>query len=164
MTTDEGVDPLDLFNDLSLDIQSRRQKHIEEQEQDFPGKTSPKNRGSRLDNPSHEWLHSLTSKEFSVGGVATKFYGIGALAAALGRKPVTIRSWESKGWIPQASFRTPAPKSEQVPGKAVKGRRLYSEAQLVFLVEAAMQFAIDDPKEPNWDGFRRYVAEHYPKR
>lgn len=163
MTTD-GVDPLDVFNDIDLNIQSRRQRHIEEQEHDYPGKTAPKNRGTRLDNPTHDWLQSLPSKEYSVGGVVTRFYGIGALAAALNRKPVTIRSWEAKGWIPQASFRTPAPRAEQVPGKAVKGRRLYSEAQLVFLVEAAMQFAIDDPHEPNWDGFRKHVAKGYPKR
>ena len=80
----------------------------------------------------------------------------------LNRKPVTIRSWEAKGWIPPASFRTPAPKSEQIPGKAVKGRRLYSEAQIVFLVEAAMAYAIDDPDSPDWKGFRKHIADNYP--
>jgi len=85
------------------------------------------------------------------------------LASALNRKPVTIRSWEAKGWIPPASFRTPAPRSEQIPGKAVRGRRLYSEAQIVFIVEAAMQFKIDDPNHNDWNGFRKQIAEHYPK-
>lgn len=82
---------------------------------------------------------------------------------ALNRKPVTIRSWESKGWLPSASFRTPPPRSEQIPGKAVKGRRLYSEAQIVFLVEAAITYAIDDPVKPDWVGFRKHIEDNYPR-
>lgn len=151
-------DPLDVFND----IPSKIGQHMEEGP-DFPGSTSPKNRGKVLDRSQHEWLQSLKSSEFLVNGQAKVFYTIGALAQALNRKPVTVRSWEAKGWIPPASFRTPAPRGETVPGKAVKGRRLYSEDQLVFLVEAAMTYAIDDPNSPDWDGFRKHIAEHYPK-
>jgi len=152
-----STDPLDYF----YDITSRRSRVVDEDGPDYPGKTAPKNRG--VDKVTHEWLHSVKSHEYSVGGTVTNFYTIGALAQALNRKPVTIRSWESKGWLPPASFRTPPPKGEQVPGKATKGRRLYSETQVVFLVEAAIEYQIDDPDSPDWDGFRSHIASHYPK-
>lgn len=154
-------DPLDLFNE-GFDIKSRRQTAIED-DKEYPGNTPPKNRGKHLDSPTHEWLSSLPCTEYSVNGVTKKFYTIGALALAMKRKPVTIRAWESKGWIPAASFRTPPPKGETVPGKAIKGRRLYSEAQLVFLVEAAMVFDIDNPHSPDWSGFRKHIADNYPR-
>lgn len=154
-------DPLDLFND-GFDIKSRRQKAIED-DKEYPGNTPPKNRGSNVDTATHAWLNDLPSYEYLVGSVAKKFYTIGSLAKALGRTPVTVRSWEAKGWLPSASFRTPPPKGEQVPGKQVKGRRLYSEAQIVFLVEAAITFNIDDPHNPNWKGFRKHIADNYPR-
>ena len=151
-------DPLDIFND----IPSKIGQHMEEGP-DFPGTKTPKNRNKVLDNSQHEWLQSLNSSEYLVNGVVKKFYTIGSLAMVLKRKPVTIRAWETKGWIPPASFRTPPPKGETVPGKAVKGRRLYSEDQLIFLVEAAMTFQIDDPNSPDWKGFRKHIADNYPR-
>jgi hypothetical protein len=151
-----STDPLDYFNALT----SKREQ--DDDGPDYPGNVAPRNRGGGVDSATHEWLNSLRSYEYLVNGMARRFYTVGALASALNRKPVTIRSWEAKGWIPPASFRTPAPKSEQIPGKAVKGRRLYSEAQIVFLVEAAMAYAIDDPDSPDWKGFRKHIADNYP--
>lgn len=148
-------DPLDFFFDITSS------KKYEEDPEAFPGKTPPKNRGKST-RASHEWLDSLPSKEYLVGGAAKRFYTIGAVAQALGRKPVTIRSWEAKGWLPPASFRSPPPAGTQLPDKPVKGRRLYSEHQLVTLVEGAIQYGLSDP-EPDWDGFRQYIQEHYPK-
>jgi len=150
-----------MFNAIVSEKEASR--NAENDGPDFPGKTAPKNRGAVVDSVTHEWLNGLKHQEYAVNGVTHKFYTVGALASALNRKPVTIRSWEAKGWIPQASFRTPAPRSEQIPGKAVKGRRLYSESQIVFIVEAAMQFKIDDPNHNDWDGFRKHIADHYPK-
>lgn len=151
-------DPLAVFNE----IKSKRQQQIDDGP-DYPGNIAPRNRSNGVVHTSHDWLNSLKATEYSVGGVVKRFYSIGALATALNRKPVTIRSWESKGWIPPASFRTPAPQGEQLPGKALKGRRLYSESQLVFLVEAAIAYAIDDPVKPDWAGFRKVIADNYPK-
>lgn len=152
-------DPLDLFN--GFDIKSKRQQALEDPK-DYPGGRAPKSRRV-VDSPEHEWLNELRAYEYAVNGVPQKFYTVGSLAKVLNRSTVTIRSWESKGWIPPASFRTPTPNGEQAPGKAVRGRRLYSEAQLVFLVEAAMTYKIDHPKEHNWDGFRRHIASNYPR-
>lgn len=150
-----SADPLDLFKRLAGETD-------EDDGKDYPGTVAPKNRGTVHVPATHQWLESLPSQEYSVNGITKRFYTIGSLARALNRKPGTVRSWEAKGWIPPASFRTPSPKSEQIPGKAVKGRRLYSEAQLVFLVEAALEYAIDDPNSPNWKGFKKHIADNYP--
>ena len=152
-----STDPLDIFNRLAGEV-------VEDDGPDYPGKVAPKNRGGHPRTATHNWLESLPSHEYTVNGIKKRFYTIGALASALNRKPVTIRSWESKGWLPSASFRTPPPRSEQIPGKAVKGRRLYSEAQIVFLVEAAMQYALNDQHNQDWAGFRKHIADNYPKQ
>ena len=128
----------------------------------YPGSTPPRNQAQVLDSEDDEWLTRLPSYEFLLGGVARKFYTVGSLAKALGKQPVTIRSWEQKGWLPPATFRTPPPKSEQLPGKAVKGRRLYSEEQLRFLVRAYEKYILN-PRRPNWDGFRAHIKNQYPK-
>lgn len=152
-------DPLDVFNNLD----SKIGRHMKE-EKDFPGNTAPRNRGVvtpiRIE---HDWLKQLRSSEYQVNGVTKRFYTVGELGRALKRKAVTIRSWEAKGWLPPAMFRTPPPQGEQLPGKAVKGRRLYSEAQVVFLFEAAVRFSIDDVHNPDWEGFRQHISDKYPR-
>lgn len=152
----ESIDPLDYFNAIT---DKKAHAHDPDPEA-FPGKTPPRNRGNNA-QAVHSWLDTLPFQEYLVGGVPKRFYTIGALAQALNRKPVTIRSWESKGWIPPASFRTPPPKSSQLPERPSKGRRLYSESQIVFLVEASMVFDISG-LNPNWEGFRDHINQHYP--
>lgn len=124
--------------------------------------TAPPVHRTTVDSLDNEWLASLPSHEYMVGGVVKRFYTIGILARVLQRTPVTIRSWERKGWLPKATFRTPAPAGEQIPGKAVKGRRLYSEAQLQCLYEAHQRFSLDDPYQADWKGFRNYIKHNYP--
>ena len=155
MTVTE-TDPLDFFNSLS-----ERRKKREGGDAMYPGSTPPRN-PEVIDKEEDSWLHSLPFKEFLVNGEPRKFYSIGSLATALGTQPVTLRSWEQKGWLPTASFRTPAPKGPQVPGKAVKGRRLYSQEQVVFLAQAYDKYILS-PRKPNWDGFRSYIKNQYPR-
>lgn len=70
-------------------------------------------------------------KVYKVKGVDTEFFTIGQLGMALGgRKPVTIRKWETQGIIPKPTFRKP---SEDPRGQ----RRLYSRAQVEGLVKIA---------------------------
>jgi hypothetical protein len=64
----------------------------------------------------------------TMGGKTVEFFTIGQLALALNRRPVTIRSWEAKGAIPLARYRTPA-----IGGK--EGRRLYTRRQVEGLVD-----------------------------
>lgn len=94
-----------------------------------------------------------------VHGVKTEFFSIGDLAHALGRKPVTVRSWEDKGWLPSSGYRTRAPKGEQVPGKEVRGRRLYTRRQIEVVVAAAEESGVlgANLRNADWKKFRRLV-------
>jgi len=65
-------------------------------------------------------------------GEEREFFTVGQLALALGRRPVTIRTWERNKVIPNATF--------QIPGKDgdPRGlRRLYSREQVEGLVKIA---------------------------
>lgn len=152
------IDPLDFFNALEK-RNAPKPVSPSEEERLYPGKTPPRNQ--LIDRSGESWLNELPSQEFLVNGVARKFYTIGSLAKALGKQPVTIRSWESKGWLPPANFRTQAPRSEQLPGKTAKGRRLYSQEQLVFLTEAYDKYVLS-PRKPNWAGFKKHIKTQYP--
>jgi hypothetical protein len=127
----------------------------------YPGSLPPKNRQEiNTDSP----VDGLPSREYLVDGTPTKFYTIGALSRALGRSPVTIRSWESKGWLPAATFRSPAPRSQQIPGKPSRGSRLYSRQQVDFLVEAFYHFRLDSVKGHDWPGFKKHIQDNYPRK
>lgn len=128
----------------------------------YPGTTPPRNTGQIVDSGAHLWLNTLPAHEFLVNGKVQQFYTVGTLAKALGKKPVTIRSWEAKGWLPGPSFRTPPPAGEQIPGKAVRGRRLYTKEQLLFLVEEYTKY-VEEPVKPNWPAFRNSIKRQYPK-
>jgi hypothetical protein len=72
-----------------------------------------------------------------VRGERREFFTIGHLAAALGKTPVTLRRWEQKGWLPRPVFRGPTPRNEQVPGRPVKGKRLYTREMVEGIVRIA---------------------------
>lgn len=128
----------------------------------FPGNVAPKNRQD--DDSGDDMFDNLPYRKYLVDGVPKPFYTVGALARALGRSPVTIRSWESKGWLPSASFRAPAPRSQQIPGKASMGHRLYSREQIEFLVHAFYHFRLDKVKGHDWPGFRKHIQDNYPRK
>lgn len=67
---------------------------------------------------------------YDVDGELREFFGIGAVAKALGRSPITLRKWEAEGIIPPAGFR--------ITGKTSNGnRRLYTRAQVEGMVRIA---------------------------
>lgn len=83
-------------------------------------------RGQAL-NGDPDW--DAKPRTFAVGGVEMEFFTVGQLAAAIGRKPGTIRKWESLGIIPKATY--------QIPGRDGDDRgrrRLYSRAQVEGLI------------------------------
>ncbi len=153
MTTIDD-DPVGFLDALMDGRQEKREKAPV-----FPGTTPPRNT-EETSEYNVDWLADLPFTEYLVGGSPRKFYSIGSLAKALGKKPVTIRSWEDKGWLPSASFRTPAPKGTQIPGKQPKGRRLYSTEQVTFLVGAYQQFIL---ASNDWDGFKSHITNNYPR-
>lgn len=143
-----GADPvLDLFGDMP----------------DFPGKTPPKNRpSSRPQAMREDELNGARGRVYRIKGEDVELFTVGELARAIGRQPVTVRAWESRGWIPKANFRTPAPARQQIPGKAVKGRRLYTRRQVEFLAQAVSSFSLDLKTSSDWPKFREYIKANWP--
>jgi hypothetical protein len=127
-----------------------------------PGRRPLKNAGDDPEPLDGFNLAELKSTTWHIGGEDREFYSIGELAKAIGRTPVTVRSWESKGWLPAPRFRTPSPRAEQLPGKAMKGKRLYSAEQVLYLVSAVRDFNLVEPQTADWDGFHRRMKQ-YPK-
>jgi hypothetical protein len=143
-------DPLELFGDLP----------------DFPGKRLPKNRpeAKKAANSILEDRYGgAKGKEYIINGEKLTFYTIGEVCKALGKSPVTLRMWESKGWIPKPSFRTPTPQSEQVPGKVPKGKRLYSQQQLDTLIEGMERFGVANHVTGDWAGFKQYIQDNWKR-
>lgn len=69
-------------------------------------------------------------------GAETELFTVGALAHALGKKIVTVRLWERKGYIPAAPFRL---RSKELNGQKVNGNRVYTRE----LIEIALEeFAV----------------------
>lgn len=148
-------DPVGFLDNL---IDERRERR--ETAPVFPGTTPPRNTETTVTEYDNAWIRELPYTEYLIAGQTRKLYTIGSLAKALGKKPVTIRSWEAKGWLPSASFRTPPPSGPQIPGKVTKGRRLYSMEQVLFLVEAYQNHVLDSN---DWDGFKSTINHHYPR-
>uniref|UniRef100_A0AAU3I9L1 HTH merR-type domain-containing protein n=1 Tax=Streptomyces sp. NBC_01393 TaxID=2903851 RepID=A0AAU3I9L1_9ACTN len=73
-------------------------------------------------------------RTYVVSGVSTEFFTVGDLAAALGRRPVTIRKWERDGIIPKSTYQSPG-KDGDVRGR----RRLYTRPQVEGMVRIAYE-------------------------
>lgn len=104
---------------------------------DWPGRKQPVNRPSQEQEPQDTDGWDKKPVVYIHGGVSREFFTIGHLADALGRSPVTIRSWESKGALPKSPYRSPRPRGETLPGKEKKGRRLWTRAQIEGILEIA---------------------------
>lgn len=70
----------------------------------------------------------------TIAGKTYEFFTLGALAQALGRKPVTIRSWELAGQFPKARYRSGGDPQFQ--------KRLYTRAQVEGVVRIAKEEGI----------------------
>jgi hypothetical protein len=73
-----------------------------------------------------------------------EFFHIGALAKALGRRPVTIRSWITKAWIPKARYRT----NDVVGSRGNAGRRLWNRKMIEGMQRIAREEGLLDPRPP----------------
>lgn len=100
----------------------------------YPGsrqrKDAPRPEIRAKDNP----FEGMKPRTYTVKGVEVEFFTVGQLAAALGRKAVTIRKWEHDGIIPRATFQAPNPKKDDRAR-----RRLYSRAQAEGIVQIAVE-------------------------
>lgn len=82
----------------------------------------------------------------TIRGKEMSFYGIGALAQALGRSIVGVRLWERQGLIPKAPYRMP-------DHKGGKGKRLYTRAVIEATVAEFARMGLMEPgARVRWEG------------
>lgn len=125
---------------------------------DFPGKRPPANRQPvAAPVESEGWDEKPTY--YTYRGVQTEFFTIRHLAHALGRQPVTIRSWENKGKMPRTPYRSPTPERGSLPNKAVKGRRLWTRAQIEGILKIAQEEGVILTGKPPTTRFAHRVSE-----
>ena len=150
------TDPLDAVFDMRTKLP----------EVDFPGKRPLRvldvALSSSIEPADDEW-DSLPLRRI-LNGVETEFFTIGHLGAAVGRRSGTIRSWEAAGKLPLSKYRTSLPNGEQVPGKSLAGRRLYTRAQIEAVIVAAHQYGLmheavmkGNGRNVDWKGFAHAV-------
>jgi hypothetical protein len=65
-------------------------------------------------------------------GTEVELFPMSALATALDKKPITVRVWEQKGYIPIAPYRL---RSKTLNGEKVKGNRVYTRELIEITVE-----------------------------
>jgi hypothetical protein len=115
----------------------------------YPGGRPPANRAdaSKAEPVESEgWDHKPVF--YLMHGEEREFFTIKHLAAALGRQPVTIRSWENRGVLPKSPFRSPPPSVAPTFGSAPKGRRLWTREQIDGLLAIARACrVITDPHQ-----------------
>lgn len=113
----------------------------------YPGS---KRRRRAVERPVPEvepaWYATPTVKMFN--GKRTEFFNLGALAKAIGKKPVSVRLWERRGYIPAAPYRLPGSVDSQ--GNEIAGRRLYSRALIVVVVDEFTKRDLLGKKRVEW--------------
>jgi hypothetical protein len=67
-----------------------------------------------------------------LNGKETEVFTIGAMAKALEKSIISIRSWEKKGYLPRAPYRL---RSKTLNGEKVGGNRVYTRALIEIAVE-----------------------------
>jgi hypothetical protein len=67
-----------------------------------------------------------------LGGEEVEVFTIGALAKALEKSIISIRSWEKKGYIPRAPYRL---RSKSLNGQKVGGNRVYTRVLIEIAIE-----------------------------
>lgn len=123
----------------------------------FPGKRAPVNRSTPVvDTSPQVWDEKPTF--YNHKGKLTEFFTISHLSVALGRKPVTIRSWENKGLMPKSPYRSPRPQRGSIPGKEAKGRRLWTRPQIEGILKIAREEQVILNGKPPTPAFARKVS------
>jgi hypothetical protein len=120
----------------------------------FPGSRQPLPEGKQIaptpEKVPQTWDANPHIK--IVGGEKVEFFVIGALCAALGRPPVTIRSWVKQGHIPDARFRMP-------DKNGIRGRRLYTRTQIEALIKTAEVHGILGSNRVDWTQHRTFADD-----
>lgn len=118
----------------------------------YPGSRHKRRETTETYNSGTEQAWDADPKMLLVNGVEVEFFTVGALAMALNREVVTVRSWERKGYLPKAPFRS--------AGK--RQNRLYTRAHIEGIRRIAMHAGLLDPsikKSPKDTNFVEQVRD-----
>lgn len=102
--------------------------------------------------PEEDDTDPLSGEEprmMEVRGEMREFFPIGALARALKREVQSIRVWERKNYLPEATYRSPGRKQD----------RLYTRRQILGLVALAEEEGLMDPSKK-----KRIDQTKFPER
>lgn len=124
-----------------------------------PGKRQPVNRPTEDAEPAPAWDKNPIT--YKVKGQDREFFTISALAVALNRAPVTLRSWENKGLLPASRYRAPKPKRETIPGATPKGKRLWTRQQIEGILTIARQEGVILNGKPPSPKFAQRVSHYF---
>ena len=90
-------------------------------------------------------------------GKDIELFTVGALAQALNRPFITIRTWNQKGYLPTPPYRLPTKKDKN--GEDHKGRRLYSRAMIEATISIFAQFGVLHVSRIDWSTHRQLTVE-----
>lgn len=90
-------------------------------------------------------------------GNEIEMFTIGALASALGRPVITIRTWIKEGYLPASPYRLPTKKNSK--GEDHQGRRLYSRAMVEAVIELFDSAGLLHTKRVEWSLHRQLSNE-----
>jgi hypothetical protein len=103
-------------------------------------------------NPDLSWDAKPTKRTLP-NGKDVELFSIGALAAALGRPVITIRTWIKEGYLPASPYRLPTKKN--INGEDHQGRRLYSRAMVESTIELFRSAGVLHTKRVEWSLHRQ---------
>jgi hypothetical protein len=107
-------------------------------------------------DPDAAWDVKPIKKKLPNGN-EVELFSIGALANALGRPVITIRTWIKEGYLPASPYRLPAKKNKN--GEDHQGRRLYSRAMVEKTVSLFHSAGLLHTKRVEWSVHRQLSNE-----
>jgi hypothetical protein len=130
---------------------------FEELDTYYPGsKRKRKEKVIKEADPEAAWDSKPIKKKLPNGN-EVELFTIGAMANALGRPVITIRTWIKEGYLPASPYRLPAKKNKN--GEDHQGRRLYSRAMVERTVSLFHSAGLLHTKRVEWSLHRQLSNE-----
>ena len=130
---------------------------FEELDTYYPGsKRKRKEKVIKEADPEAAWDSKPIKKKLPNGN-EVELFTIGAMANALGRPVITIRTWIKEGYLPASPYRLPAKKNKN--GEDHQGRRLYSRAMVERTVSLFHSAGLLHTKRVEWSVHRQLSNE-----
>jgi hypothetical protein len=130
---------------------------FEELDTYYPGsKRKRKEKVIKEADPEVAWDAKPIKKKLPNGN-EVELFTIGAMANALGRPVITIRTWIKEGYLPASPYRLPAKKNKN--GEDHQGRRLYSRAMVERTVSLFHSAGLLHTKRVEWSVHRQLSNE-----